>query len=198
MSGGRPKKKIDYELGIIVKAAKIGLTEHQIAFLLNVTNEYIQKYYSQIIEDNLPVDYMKRRMKRYYKAHPQARIIDKYKGKRINWYKKKRKDPCFCISCSIRGQMVYHIRRQGVVKTQKTFNALAYSVDDLMRHLEMQFIDGMNWDNYGDWHIDHIRPASWFKYQTTSDQEFKDCWALSNLQPLWAKDNIRKGNKWEG
>ena len=53
----------------------------------------------------------------------------------------------------------------------------------------------MSWDNYGEWHIDHILPDSSFYYVSTEDDEFKKCWALSNLQPLWAIDNLKKSNK---
>jgi len=62
-------------------------------------------------------------------------------------------------------------------------------------HLEKQFKDGMTWDNYGDWHIDHIRPISSFNFKSYEDKEFKECWDLNNLQPLWAEENIRKHNR---
>jgi hypothetical protein len=53
----------------------------------------------------------------------------------------------------------------------------------------------MNWSNYGKWHIDHKIPDSSFVYKTTKDKGFQDSWALSNLQPMWAIDNMRKGRK---
>ena len=56
----------------------------------------------------------------------------------------------------------------------------------------------MTWDNYGKWHIDHIYPISLFdkeKIKNYNSQEFKDCWTLKNLQPLWAFENISKGNR---
>lgn len=74
-------------------------------------------------------------------------------------------------------------------------NIIGYTLQDLMQHLEKQFKDGMSWDNQGDWHIDHIIPISLWQYETHADREFKQCWALANLQPLWAIDNIKKGNK---
>lgn len=75
------------------------------------------------------------------------------------------------------------------------FSALPYTVEELIEHLEGLFLPGMSWANYGQWHVDHRRPDSLFEYKSTSDQEFQECWALSNLQPMWALDNIRKGNK---
>lgn len=75
---------------------------------------------------------------------------------------------------------------------RKWFELLGYNADDLKKHLERRFKDGMSWDNYGEWHIDHIIPVSAHNFQSTDDVDFKKCWALKNLQPLWAKDNLRK------
>jgi len=72
-----------------------------------------------------------------------------------------------------------------------------FSVDELMKHLELHFSPGMSWWNRGEWHIDHIRPIASFNFESTGDPAFKECWALENLQPLWAIDNIRKSDKWE-
>lgn len=67
-----------------------------------------------------------------------------------------------------------------------------YTLDELMRHIERQFLPGMSWDNRGDWHIDHIRPSASFDFDSAEHQDFKACWALSNLRPLWATDNLQK------
>lgn len=74
---------------------------------------------------------------------------------------------------------------------------VGYTVQDLKDHLGSLFQNGMSWGNYGQWHIDHIRPVSLFSFKSYKDKQFKQCWALSNLQPLWAEDNLRKGNKYE-
>jgi hypothetical protein len=74
---------------------------------------------------------------------------------------------------------------------------LGYNIENLIQHLEKQFKENMSWNNYGrhGWHIDHIIPISWWKFESYEDREFKQCWALCNLQPLWAIDNLRKGNR---
>lgn len=72
---------------------------------------------------------------------------------------------------------------------------VGFTAEQLKKHLEAQFVDGMSWDNYGKWHIDHIIPITFFQYSSFNDVEFKMCWRLENLQPLWASDNIRKFNK---
>ena len=78
---------------------------------------------------------------------------------------------------------------------KRTFELLGYSVEDLMGHLEKQFKEGMSWNNFGDWHIDHIIPKSVFNVSNYDDLDFKRCWALNNLQPLWATENYIKRDK---
>lgn len=76
---------------------------------------------------------------------------------------------------------------------------LDWSIEELMKHLESKFVEGMSWDNYGSmWHVDHIVPDSWFQYSSVKDEEFKRCWSLSNLQPLWADKNYSKGDRFVG
>lgn len=74
---------------------------------------------------------------------------------------------------------------------------VGYSLSDLISHLERQFLPGMSWETYGrhGWHIDHILPLVSFDYQTPDDPAFRACWALTNLRPLWAADNLTKGAK---
>jgi len=81
----------------------------------------------------------------------------------------------------------------GSGKSGRSWEALAgYTVADLMAHLERQFLPGMSWANRGRWHIDHITPVSSFEFTTPDCPGFKAAWALTNLRPLWAVDNIRK------
>lgn len=99
------------------------------------------------------------------------------------------------ISCSIRNKL----KRRMVYKIsgKDRFDFLPYTVDDLFKHLESKFRLGMSWKNYGlrGWHIDHILPDSSFNYKSVEDEEFQKCWALDNLQPLWAEENWSKNNK---
>lgn len=86
------------------------------------------------------------------------------------------------------------------------YDNLNYSINELKKHLESKFYkdpktnEDMSWDNYGlkGWHIDHIKPESWFAYDSCKDSEFKECWSLNNLQPMWSWQNIDKSNKYEG
>ncbi len=90
-----------------------------------------------------------------------------------------------------------HISRnlKGKKSGRRWETVVGYTVGELKEHLEKQFTEGMNWDNYGKWHIDHKIPKSFFQFTDDRDVEFKMCWRLENLQPLWATDNVRKNNK---
>jgi hypothetical protein len=70
---------------------------------------------------------------------------------------------------------------------------LGCTISEFKEYLESKFQPGMTWDNYGQWHIDHIKPLS--KFDLTDLKQLKKVCHYSNLQPLWAKDNLRKGNK---
>lgn len=81
-------------------------------------------------------------------------------------------------------------------KSGKSWRDLVdYSLEDLVRHLERQFLPGMSWENRSEWHIDHIVPKSSFEFSTADCDGFKAAWALTNLRPLWASDNVRKQAK---
>lgn len=98
----------------------------------------------------------------------------------------------YAISNGIRDKIL-----KGSKANRRSFDLLGYTREELMSHLERQFQTGMTWENYGKggWHVDHIIPKSAFNYETPDDLDFKRCWALSNLQPLWESDNISKSNK---
>lgn len=88
-------------------------------------------------------------------------------------------------------------------KEKTTSQYIDYTIGDLKDHIESKFKDGMSWDNYGirGWHIDHIRPISSFNFFDESGNvlmgEIRKCMSLENLQPLWARENIQKGNKYK-
>jgi len=102
------------------------------------------------------------------------------------------------INARMRAQLRQHLKWRSIKKTSNTYSLLGYTGKELAEHLELQFTDGMSWDNMGEWHIDHIRPIASFGFDSTEHPDFKKCWALNNLQPLWARDNMSKGDKWDG
>lgn len=80
---------------------------------------------------------------------------------------------------------------------RKTAGIVGWTVAELKAHLERQFLRGMGWENMGQWHIDHIVPLSSFTITGPDDPEVRRAWALTNLRPLWAKDNLAKSDKRE-
>ena len=70
-----------------------------------------------------------------------------------------------------------------------------YTYKDLMDHIENQFVEGMSWENMGEWHIDHKIPLVVHNFTKPTHMDFSRAWSLENLQPLWAKDNMRKHAK---
>lgn len=72
---------------------------------------------------------------------------------------------------------------------------VGYTLEELMGHLEAAFSPGMTWENRGSkgWHIDHIKPIASFSFTSPNDVAFRECWAIENLQPLWWRDNLKKG-----
>ena len=81
-------------------------------------------------------------------------------------------------------------------KAGRTWESLVgYTIEELREHLEGQFTEDMSWGNYGKngWEIDHIIPRTVFNYTHPEHKDFRGCWSLKNLRPLWRADNIAKG-----
>jgi len=74
-----------------------------------------------------------------------------------------------------------------------------YTLSDLKKYLKKRFTKGMNWNNQGNgkdkWNIDHIIPTSKFNFTKPEHTDFKKCWSLKNLRPMWSSNNMSKGNK---
>lgn len=113
-----------------------------------------------------------------------------------NTHRKIRKtnDPLFKLSTNIRSMLSTYIKSNGIKKIKTSEEILGCNFNQLKIYLESKFLDGMNWVNYGEWHIDHIIPISYAK----SELEIYELNHYSNLQPLWSKDNLSKGNRFIG
>ena len=110
-----------------------------------------------------------------------------------NLYNRNRRltDPVFKLKYLLNSRILIFMKSHNITKKNKTFEIVGCSPKELKEHLEHQFKDGMSWDNQGKWHIDHVIPLSSGK---TDDEIIKLC-HYSNLQPLWAIDNMKKGSK---
>lgn len=94
---------------------------------------------------------------------------------------------------NLRGRVYNTLKVKGYKKNIKTEKILGASFKVVKSHIENQFKDGMNWNNNTrkGWHIDHIIPISSAK----TEEELIKLFYYKNLQPLWARDNRKKGNK---
>ena len=107
-------------------------------------------------------------------------------------------DAFFTLGHRVRSAVTKSLRKG--TKSQRTFEALGYTIEELRQHIECKFSEGMDWIKFlkGEIHLDHIRPMASFKFTSMDDPDFRECWGLHNLQPLWAFDNWSKGDKWDG
>jgi len=154
-----------------------------------LNKEKISKYYSQ---------WRKRKeihLKEYQKKWREENLNKVRETKRNYEKTRKHNDPLYKLINNFRTAIYQVLKENNLQKNGHYFEILKYSPEDLIVHLENQFKDGMNWDNYGEWHVDHILAISRHNIQKIGDEEFMKCWSLSNLQPMWGEDNIRKSNK---
>ena len=108
-------------------------------------------------------------------------------------YKKRMSNPVYRINNAIHAGLSASIKHTKAGRKWQTL--VGYTLGELINHLVSQFDEGMSLENYGKWHIDHKIPCSFFVFDSPQDVEFRMCWRLENLQPLWAEENIRKSNK---
>ena len=126
---------------------------------------------------------------RYYKNNSKEII-----QKTINYtLKRYKQDPIFNIICKLRRRITKTLKSKNIEKNNTWNSAYGCSPSKLKKHIEQNFTDGMSWDKVlsGEIHIDHIKPIS----LATTEEEVYELNHFTNLQPLWAEDNIKKSNK---
>lgn len=147
-------------------------------------------------------DRINERRRAHYAAHPET-----YARHRADWYRNNHEQARACARYRYQndpgkklrknvGTAIWRSLRDG--KSGRGWESLVgFDLATLRNHLESKFEPGMGWSNYGEWHVDHVRPvASFADVGNPMSTGFRDCWALENLQPLWASDNYSKGARW--
>ena len=137
----------------------------------------------------------KKRKKEWQKKYWQKNKHNPEKRKKRRENSRKRnKDPMKRLNGNISAYIRMYLKSNNLSKNGIHWeNLVINGFQEIMEHLEKNFLTGMTWKNYGKkWHIDHIIPTSFFKFSSTDDVEFKYCWSINNLQPLWKKDNLEK------
>ncbi len=127
--------------------------------------------------------------RKWIKEHPEnMTAYHKRKSiKRSNTPKEKLSSNMSCL-------ISYSLKHNGSKAGRHWESLVDYTVDQLKKNLERQFKPGMSWDNRDKWHIDHKIPVRAFNFEKPEDIDFKKCWALKNLQPMWAAENLSKND----
>jgi hypothetical protein len=167
-----------------------------------IKNRSLKNYYQNHLENKekqknrreTNPDYMKkyREINNEKIKLKKKKYDDKNKEKRNEYVKNKyNTDILFRLKINLSSRLRKYTLLNNITKKNNTFEIIGCSPEFLKEHIENQFIYGMNWDNRSEWHIDHIIPLS---SANTEEEVYKLC-HYTNLQPLWAEDNLKKGCK---
>jgi hypothetical protein len=128
-------------------------------------------------------------IRKYYKNNKEKKLLQ-IKESKNKMYEKM---PYKKIERNLRSRCYKAL--QGAYKSATTQKLLGISFEEARKYLESKWQEGMSWDNYGlrGWHIDHVIPVS--SFDLTIAEEQAKAFHYTNLQPLWARDNLTKGNK---
>lgn len=169
--------------------------DSHVEFFKGYRRKYYQEHYSEI----------RRKYKLFYQSHKKE-ILEMNKKYKLQHkprtqelhrlaLRRYRKDICFLLKENFSRKVHYALQHNR--QKMGWEKLIGYTLSDLKSHLESQFTKDINWQNYGltkFWTIDHKIPQSKFYFKSYNSEEFKRCWALSNLQPLPNKINFSKGN----
>jgi hypothetical protein len=190
--------------------------------LLKEKKRELDRVYSRQYRQRHP-ERRKQIQKRYRTKHPEKcrESVEKCIAKKPEFYRKsaalkakkaravfaakhgatysavrRKVDPQFRLLCDVRSRVLVALSRQNARRSNRTLKLVGCTVSQLMAHLEAKFLPGMSWQNKSEWHIDHIVPVSRFDLRHQEQQAA--AFHYTNLQPLWAEDNLRKSNKVPG
>lgn len=155
--------------------------------LLEKASEYRDTHLEQIRSHNRAYSKKCRADEEWVKEHAARTRMYEHKNHKA----RMKTDMAYRLKTRLRYRM--WVALHGIRKADKTSKLLGCTYEEFRNHLASQFIEGMSWDNYGEWHIDHINPCA--SYNLLDPEEQKKCFHYTNMQPLWAIDNIRKSNK---
>lgn len=190
------RKRYELKREEILKQRKFYYEENKAA-KLKYQSEYSNR--PEVIIDRKVYKKNRRKTQAYKVKHSisrkKYRQTDKYKvGLKLR-NQKYNQNPRFRLNKSMSSGIRVSLNKN---KNSRSWEDLVgYKMSDLKEHLESLWLLGMSWNNYGrsGWVVDHIIPKKLWQYKSPLDSEFKQCWCLANLQPLWEADNIKKGAK---
>lgn len=133
---------------------------------------------------------------RAYRAENRERLLEAQRARhRETWPQRYGTDLAFTLKHRVRALLRVTVKRGR--NGRRTEELLGYTLQELRAHIERQFTKGMNWDKVlsGEIEIDHIVPVSAFNITSYDDPDFRACWGLANLRPMWTSENRSKGAK---
>ena len=146
------------------------------------------------------IEYIKEKNKEYRENNKET-LAEKnrqwqrnHKEYRCEKYHEKMQNELYRIKVNLRSSINNYLNNRGICKTKKTQEILGCTYEEFKNYIEQQFQEGMNWNNRGEWHLDHIIPMASAK---NAEEAIKLC-HYTNFRPLWAIDNLKKGAKIEG
>ena len=155
------------------KCTKCGETQPRASFHKNKRNPDGLKYHCKVCESEHEKAIRHKRNERYSQRYQN--------------------DPEFKLRKTVRNHTHKIIKATKIQKSKSSFEYLGCTIGEFKEHIESQFVEGMSWENYGlyGWHIDHKVPLDWYVKNHTNPFEANH---YTNLQPMWAGDNMSKGN----
>lgn len=133
----------------------------------------------------------KEKIKAYKKSYYEKNKIEIIEKARIHHKVRRKLDAKYKMTLLCRKRLHSALKAQNAAKNHRTLELLGTTIAKAYAYLESLFQPGMSWDNHGEWHIDHIIPCA--SFDLTNPAEQKKCFHYTNLQPLWAADNLSKG-----
>jgi hypothetical protein len=134
-------------------------------------------------------DDISKKKKDYYLSNKKK--FDDYAREYIK--NRLKKDSLFRLIANLRYSVRFYCKAIRANKTTRTKDMLGLDLSTFKSYMESKFQDGMTWENYGQWHVDHIKPISLAR----NEKEIIELNHYTNLQPLWASENFKKSNKYE-
>lgn len=200
----RAERLFGISAGALKKYGFRAAQRHQIAALCHAAkkrkriesgNLFTQRQIETIQMDDIkrdidalrPVEYM------WPAHHPEAKKWVGRKAAALTWQRFK-DCPEFVLKKAARCRM-WKLAK-GMLKDTRTFEAIGCSIPHFRKWIEDRFQDGMSWDNYGDWEIDHVRPCA--SFDLTDRSQFLECFNYRNTRPMWRADNRRKWSSFNG
>ena len=150
--------------------------------------EYYQankEYFKELNKEHYQAN---KEYKKEYRQTNKERIKENKKEYQRN---RRKTDPLYKMCGNLRSRTSTAFKNKGYSKNTKTQKMLGVEWEIAKQHIERQFTKGMNWDNQGQWHIDHKIPLA----SANNEEELIKLCHYTNLQPLWAKDNLSKKDK---